>query len=509
MLKTLKDESVPAHTDGSGHAVIIGGGLGGMAAALRLRAKGYRVTLFDRGPMLGGRAQVLTKDGFRYDAGPTVITAHFLFEELFELFGRRLEDYVTLVPLDPWYRFRFPDGDTFDYGGTVEDTLAEIRRIEPADCDGYLSLLKHSEQLFNKGFTGLADQPFHNFWTMMAQAPALVKLGSYRSVSQMIAKHLKSPKLRQAFSIQPLLVGGSPFDTTSIYGLIHYLERKWGVHFAMGGTGALIAGIGRLMEETGIDIHLNATVDRVTLDGNKVTGIMLENGATIPAEIVISNADPMHLFTKMLPSEKLSTSARLKMRTARLSMGLFLLYFGTTRQYPKVAHHTIWLGERFRELLDDIFKRGKLADDFSLYIHRPTATDPSFAPEGCDSFYALCPVPNLNTDLDWSVEGPRLRDKIVDALDRSMLPGLRETITAELMLTPADFQQNYLSYRGSGFSIAPYFTQSAWFRFHNRAEGIKGLYLTGAGTHPGAGMPGVLCSAKVIDKLIPEAAGVH
>ncbi|WP_088342992.1 MULTISPECIES: phytoene desaturase family protein [Rhodomicrobium] len=496
----------PAGNGAAPHAVIIGGGLGGMAAALRLRAKGYRVTLFERGPMLGGRAQVFERDGFRYDAGPTVITAQFLFEELFALFGRRMEDYVTLVPLDPWYRFRFPDGDTFDYGGTVEDTLAEIRRFEPADADGYLRLLAHSEQLFNAGFTGLADQPFHNFSTMLSQAPALVKLGAHRTVWQMIAKYLKNPKLRQAFSIQPLLVGGSPFDTTSIYGLIHFLERKWGVHFAMGGTGAMIAGIGRLMEETGIDVRLNETVARVTLEGRKVTGVSLANGRTVPAEIVVSNADPMHLFTEMLPSNKLGAGARLKMRAARLSMGLFLLYFGTRRQYPEVAHHTIWLGERFRELLDDIFKRGTLADDFSLYIHRPTATDPSFAPEGCDSFYALCPVPNLSAGLDWSVEGPRLRGKIVEALDRTILPGLRETITAELMLTPADFKQNYLSYQGSGFSIAPYFTQSAWFRFHNRAEGIDGLYLTGAGTHPGAGMPGVLCSAKVIDKLIPAVA---
>jgi phytoene desaturase len=508
MLKTLTNDGAAARTGGAPHAVIIGGGFGGMAASLRLRAKGYRVTLFDRMPMLGGRAQVLTRDGFRHDAGPTVITAHFLFEELFELFGRRMEDYVKLVPLDPWYRFRFPDGDTFDYGGTVEDTLAEIRRIEPADCDGYMRLLAHSEQLFNKGFIGLADQPFHSLPTMLAQAPALVGLGAYRSVWQMISKFLISPKLRQAFSIQPLLVGGSPFDTTSIYGLIHYLERKWGVYFAMGGTGAMVAGIGRLMEEVGVDIRLNETVARVMLDGRKVTGVALAGGATVPADIVISNADPMHLFGEMLPHEKLGTGAKFKLRMARLSMGLFLLYFGTRRQYPEVAHHTIWLGDRFKGLLDDIFKRGKLAKDFSLYIHRPTATDPSFAPEGCDSFYALCPVPNLNAGLDWSAEAPRLRDRIVEALDATLLPGLKETITAEMILTPTDFKENYLSYQGSGFSIAPYFTQSAWFRFHNRAEGIEGLYLTGAGTHPGAGMPGVLCSAKVIDKLIPAAARV-
>jgi phytoene desaturase len=505
VLKTFPSDTSRPETASRRHAVVIGGGLGGMAAALRLRAKGYGVTLFDRGSMLGGRAQVFHKDGFRYDAGPTVITAPFLFEELFGLFGRRMEDYVTLVPLNPWYRFRFPDGDIFDYGGTIEDTLAEIRRFEPADAEGYLRLLVHSEKLFNRGFTGLADQPFHDIWKMLAQAPALVRLGSHRSVWRMISKHLKNPKLRQAFSIQPLLVGGSPFDTTSIYGLIHFLERKWGVHFAMGGTGAMIAGIASLMREAGIEIRLNETVARVTLNGRKATGVVLADGASVPADIVVSNADPMHLFREMLPAGRRAATARLKLRTARLSMGLFLLYFGTRRQYPDVAHHTIWLGERFRELLDDIFKRNKLAKDFSLYIHRPTATDPSFAPPGCDSFYALCPVPNLSAGIDWSTEAPRLRDKIVAALDRTILPGLREEITAELCFTPADFESSYLSYRGSGFSIAPHFTQSAWFRFHNRAEGIENLYLTGAGTHPGAGMPGVLCSAKVIDRLIPAA----
>ncbi len=509
MQELVEEMRPPAMSGGEPHAVVIGGGLGGMAAALRLRAKGYRVTLFDRMPMLGGRAQVLQRDGFRYDAGPTVITAHFLFEELFELFGKRLEDYIQLVPLDPWYRFRFPDGDTFDYGGTIADTLTEIRRIEPRDVDGYLRLLKHSEQLFDKGFIGLADAPFHSFGAMLAQSPALVKLGAYRTVWQMISKYLHSPKLRQAFSIQPLLVGGSPFDTTSIYGLIHFLERKWGVFFAMGGTGALMAAIGRLMEEVGVDIRLNETVTQVMLDRRTATGIRLENGAEVPADIVVSNVDPMHLFGEMLPHRKIGTSAKFKLRTARLSMGLFLLYFGTTRQYPDVAHHTIWLGKRFQKLLADIFKRGRLAEDFSLYIHRPTATDPSFAPEGCDSFYALCPVPNLNAEIDWSVEGPKLRDRIVAALDETILPGLHETITAEMTLTPADFQHNYLSYQGSGFSIAPYFTQSAWFRFHNRAEGIERLYLTGAGTHPGAGMPGVLCSAKVIEKLVPEPEAVR
>lgn len=490
-------------TGGGGRAVVVGAGFGGMAAALRLRAKGYDVTLIDRAPRCGGRAQVFERDGFRHDAGPTVITADFLFRELFELFGKRLEDYLTLVPLDPWYRFRFPDGSTFDYGGTVEDTLNEIRKFEPADADGYLKLLKQSEKLFDAGFTRLADQPFHNPLTMIRQIPALVRLKSHNTVWQLICKHLKNEKIRQAFSIQPLLVGGSPFDTTSIYGLIHYLERKWGVYFAMGGTGAIVDALHKLMDEEGIEVRLNTTVEKIETTKRCVTGVRLDSGETLPAAVVVSNADPLHLYRHMLEETDRRWSARLKTKYMRKSMGLYVLYFGTRRQYPDVAHHTIWLGARYRELLDEIFKKKKLADDFSLYVHRPTATDPSFAPEGCDSFYVLCPVPNLDGDIDWDVEGPRLRQRIVDALDQTMLPGLNGTITADFYMTPADFQHDYLSEAGAGFSVAPHFTQSAWFRFHNRAEGPAGLYLVGAGTHPGAGMPGVLCSAKVIEKLVP------
>lgn len=487
------------------HTIVIGAGLGGIAAALRLRAKGYAVTVIERGNALGGRAQVFERDGFRHDAGPTVLTAPFLFDELFALFGKRREQFATFVPLTPWYRFRFPDGGTFDYGGTVDDTLAEIRRINPPDADGYLRLLEHSRKLFDAGFTDLADQPFHQFSTMLKQVPALGRLRADRSVWQLVCKYLEHPKLREAFSIQPLLVGGSPFDTTSIYGLIHYLERKWGVFFAMGGTGAVIAALGRLMTEEGITTHLGTTVAGIELEGRKATGVRLATGEVMHADIVVSNADPMHLYRQMVPEAALSHSLKLK-RQSKLSMGLFVLYFGTRRQYPEVAHHTIWLGARYRGLLDDIFHKKILPDDFSLYVHRPTATDASFAPAGCDSFYVLCPVPNLHGDIDWGVEAPKLRTRIIAALDRTMLPGLFSTITAEFHMTPEDFAQDYLSFAGAGFSIAPYFTQSAWFRFHNKSESIENLYLVGAGTHPGAGLPGVLCSAKVIEKLIPPAA---
>jgi phytoene desaturase len=503
-------ESGPRMGDGAAQqprAIVIGGGFGGMAAALRLRARGYGVTLLERGPRLGGRAQVFERDGFRHDAGPTVITAPFLFGELFELFGKRLEDYVTLVPLAPWYRFRFPDGDTFDYGGTVEDTLTEIRRIEPADVDGYRRLLEHSRKLFDAGFTELAAEPFDNVWSMVKQVPRLATLGAHRTVWQLVTRYLKSPKLRQAFSIQPLLVGGSPFDTTSIYGLIHYLERKWGVSFAMGGTGAIVDGLARLMHEQGIAVHLDTTVARIDIEGRRATGVVIEGGRTIQADVVVSNADPLHLYGAMVDPGAQALATRLKLRS-RLSMGLYVLYFGTRRQYPDVAHHTIWLGPRYEELLRDIFKRKVLSDDFSLYLHRPTATDPSFAPAGCDSFYVLCPVPNLTAGLDWSIEGPRLRDRIVAALDATTLPGLAQSITAEFAMTPLDFQHRYLSVAGAGFSIAPHFTQSAWFRFHNRSEGIDNLFLVGAGTHPGAGLPGVLSSAKVIEKLVPAGVPV-
>jgi len=487
----------------AGRAIVIGAGLGGIAASLRLRALGYDVTLIERGGQLGGRAQTFERDGFRHDGGPTVITAPFLFDELFALFGRKREEHVRFVELSPWYRFAFPDGTTFDYGGTVEETLAEIRKISPGDAKGYLTLLEQSRRLYDKGFTELADQPFHELGTMLRQLPVLAKLRADRTVWRLVCRHLEHPKLREAFSIQPLLVGGSPFDTTSIYGLIHYLERKSGVFFAIGGTGAIIAALGHLMQEQGITVRLGTTVSRITLSGRRVAGVLLSGGETLEADIVVSNADPMYLYRAMLPDQAIRLPTRLK-RRSRLSMGLFVLYFGTRRRYPGVAHHTIWLGPRYRPLLDEIFHKKVMSADFSLYVHRPTATDPSFAPEGCDSFYVLCPVPNLLGAVDWETEGPRLRDRIVAALGRTMLPGLEGAITAEFFRTPVDFQDDYLSYSGAGFSIAPYFSQSAWFRFHNKSESVDGLYLVGAGTHPGAGLPGVLSSAKVVEKLVRE-----
>ena len=487
-------------------AIVIGAGFGGIAAALRLRAKGYSVTLIDRCAALGGRAQVYEREGFRHDAGPTVITAPFLFEELFALFGERFADHVKLVPLTPWYRFQFADGDTFDYGGTLEATLAEIERIEPRDRAGYLALLEHSRRIYDIGFTQLSAQPFHRLGTMLRQVPHLLGLRNYETVWQMVSRHLVSDKLRRAFSIQPLLVGGNPFDTTSIYGLIHFLERAHGVHFAMGGTGAVTQALGGLMARQGIALRLSTTVERVRIEQGVARGVELADGTVLEADVVVSDADAAHLYRDLVPRAEQALATRVKLSQAHYSMGLFVMYFGTTRNYPDVAHHTIWMGERYRELLEDIFHRQKLAEDFSLYVHRPTATDPSFAPAGQDSFYVLCPVPNLQADIDWATEGPRLRDRIVEALERTMLPGLKAAITADFYKTPEDFREEYRSVHGAGFSVAPIFRQSAWFRFHNKSESVRNLYLVGAGTHPGAGVPGVLCSAKVIDALIPAAS---
>lgn len=486
-------------------ALVIGGGFGGIAVAIRLRAKHYEVTIVDRSPMLGGRGQVFVKNGYRHDAGPTVITAPFLLEELFALFNEKLSDYLTLVPLKPWYRFYFADKTTFDYGGTLEETLAEIAKISPADVSGYRRLLKHSQSIFDVAFVQLSSVPFNHFFKMISLTPKLVLLRSYETVWQMVCRFLKNEKLRQAFSIQPLLVGGNPFSTTSIYGLIHYLERAYGVFFAMGGTGAIVNALSDLMKRHGIRILLNTTVTKIIIENNEAKRVVFGDGTTQDMDLIVSNADPTYLYQNMLEPHQTAITTKFKLKVAHYSMGLFVVYFGSTKKYEDVAHHTIWLGKAYKTLLHNIFDKKVLSNDFSLYLHRPTATDASFAPDGCDSFYVLCPVPNLQGNVNWAVEGERLKNKIIDALDQTILPNLKLHIVEDFYMSPVDFKENYLSTHGAGFSIAPIFRQSAWFRFHNQSEKIKNLYIVGAGTHPGAGLPGVLCSAKVVDSMLPKA----
>jgi len=493
----------PSPTNGK-KALVIGAGFGGIASALRMRARGYQVTLVDRLDAIGGRAQVFERGGFRHDAGPTVITAPFLFDELYELFGEKREDHVEFRPLDPWYRFVFDTGEQFDYRATIEDTMAEIERFSPEDRKGYERLLKASKDIFEIGFERLASRPFTRFITMVQQIPALLKLRSYMTVAQMVNSHIRHPLLRQAFSIHPLLVGGNPFSTTSIYTLIHYLERRWGVWFAMGGTGRLVSELMQLMLRQGIDVRTGVDIETITVKNGLATGAVGADGEVFSADLVICNGDPPTVYAQMMPAGHNHPKKTLPEAMTRYSMGLFVLFFGTKKSYPDIAHHTIWMGPRYRELLKDIFDRKILADDFSLYLHRPTATDPSFAPQGCDSFYVLCPVPNLLGKVDWKSEAPRLKDRITEALDRTIMPGLTEAMCEEFWMTPEDFKSDYRAMHGTGFSIAPIFSQSAWFRYHNRDPDIRNLYFAAAGAHPGAGMPGVLCSAKVVETLVAE-----
>lgn len=485
---------------------VIGGGLGGMAAALRARAKGYEVDIYCQCPMLGGRAQVYRVDGYTFDAGPTVITAPFLLEELFQLFDRQLKDYATLVPVEPWYRFLYPDGMIFNYGGSLEALLDEIARISPEDKDNYRKLLAHSKEIYKIGFEQLAAQPFHQFTRLAKLIPSLIRLKSYKSVWQWVSHFIKHPALREAFSIQPLLVGGNPLETTSIYSLIHYLERKCGVHYVMGGTGQLIEAMAILMKEVGINIHLNCSVKHIEIIDKKVNSIVLQTGEHVACDVVISNADPLYLYRYMIASHHQPLLSKCKTALSKPSMGLFVWYFGTKKQYPGVTHHTILMGDDYQRLLTDIFNKKVLSNDMAIYLHRPTATDPAMAPEGHDTFYCLCPVPNLISDIDWEKQSGPFVKRMITKLEQSCLPGLSEALTVSIIKTPKDFKADYHAFQGSGFSVAPLFYQSAWFRHHNQAEGIKGLYLVGAGTHPGAGIPGVLSSAKLVEKLLPSGA---
>ncbi len=502
---TLRTAREPVPIDErSPRAVVIGAGLGGLAAAVRLLVRGYRVTVVDRLDQAGGRARVIRDRGFVFDAGPTVVTAPFLFEELWELAGRRMADDVTLVPVTPFYRIRFDDGRVFDYTGDAGAMRREVEQLSPGDVAGYEAFVRESERIFRVGFEELAHVPFGRALDMARIVPSMVRLESYRTVYGLVAKHVKDERLRQVMSFHPLLVGGNPFSATSIYALIAFLERRWGVSFPLGGTGALVRGLCALIEGLGGELRLGSEVRRITLEGRRATGVELAGAERLPASVVVSNADAAWTYKYLVPSScrRKWTDARLE--RARYSMSLFVWYFGTDRTYPDVAHHTILLGPRYRELLRDIFDRKILARDFSLYLHRPTATDPTMAPDGCDAFYVLSPVPHLESGTDWSTETERYRARIAEHLERTVLPELGRHVVVSHTLTPKGFLDDYLSFRGAAFGLEPVLRQSAWFRPHNQSEDVEGLYLVGAGTHPGAGMPGVLSSARVLDTVVPD-----
>jgi phytoene desaturase len=488
------------------HAVVVGSGFGGLAGAVRLAARGYAVTVLERLDAPGGRAYVYRQDGYVFDAGPTIVTAPFLFEDLWRMAGRDLAADVELRPVAPFYRIRFDDGTTFDYSGDADAMRAEVARLNASDVAGYERLMAKAEAIFRTGFEALAHVPFGDWRDMARTAPALVRLESYRSVYELVARHVVDPRLRMAFSFHPLLIGGNPFSAPSIYCLIMHLERRWGVHFAMGGTGRLVDGMVNLVRRLGGRVRCDAAVANITLAGRRASGVRLESGEEISADVVVSNADSAWTYRHLVPAKARRRWTDRRIDRARFSMGLFVWYFGTRRQYPDVPHHMILLGPRYRGLLEDIFERKVLADDFSLYLHRPTATDPSLAPPGCDAFYVLSPVPNLEGATDWRLAAEPYRRAISARLATTVLPGIEMALTTSRVLTPLDFESRLSSYRGAGFGLEPVLRQSAWFRPHNASEEVDGLFFVGAGTHPGAGLPGVLSSARILDSVVPDVS---
>jgi phytoene desaturase len=483
--------------------IVIGSGFGGLGVAARLAARGHKVTLFEKRDKLGGRAYTYEMDGFTFDGGPTVITAPWLFEEIWELAGRNRSDYFDLIPLDPFYRIFDHNQRGFDYNSDHQFILDQIDRWNPADKEGYTRFIATTKEIFETGMA-LIDKPFLHITDMIKVAPDLIRLQSYRSVYGYVSQFVKDEFLRRCFSFHPLLIGGNPFDAASLYVLIHYLEREWGIHYARGGTGSIINAFERLLTELGVTIHTNAEVDEILVKGRKVTGVRMEDGTIHKADAVISNADVAWTYLNMIPEQHRRKNTDRRIKSKKYSMSLFVIYFGTRRQYRDVglAHHNIILSERYKGLLSEIFSNGDLPEDFSLYLHMPTLTDPSLAPEGGEAFYVLSPVPHLGANIDWTVQAKPYRDAIMNFLEENYLPDLQANIVAEHYIDPLHFEGTLNSYLGSAFSVQPTLTQSAWFRPHNRSEDFDNLYFVGAGTHPGAGVPGVLASAKIVDELI-------
>lgn len=486
-----------------GTAIVIGSGFGGLAAAIRLSARGWRVQVLERLPIPGGRARVHEQDGFKFDAGPTIITVPHLFDELWQLCGKRFSDDVEMRALDPYYRIRFDDGRYFDYSGDAERMRAEVARFNPADLAGFDALTRDSDVCYREGFEKLGPVAFDNLGHLIAAIPNMVRMGGWRSIWQLVCKHLKDPYLRVVFSFHPLLIGGNPLKVTCSYSLIHTLERRYGVHWAMGGTGALIQAMVKLLASRNVPVRCDADVKRITVADGRASGVELQSGERISADIVVSNADTAWTYKHLLGDAPRKVWTDRKLARAKYSMSLFVWYFGTNKRFEDVPHHQMVLGPRYEGLLTDIFIKKKLAADFSLYLHRPSATDPSVAPAGHDAFYVLAPVPHLDSGTDWATEGESFRQRVQKRLEDTVMPGLGQHIVSSKITTPQHFHDDLLSYKGAAFGMEPRLLQSAWFRPHNRSEDLPGLFLVGAGTHPGAGVPGVLMSAQALETVLP------
>ena len=500
-----------SHARLSGRAAVIGSGFGGLAVAVRLAAAGMKVTVFEARDQPGGRAYVYRDGGHTFDGGPTVITAPHCLEELWTAAGERMSDHVELLPVEPFYRLIWDDGDRFDYVGDSARMEAQIAARSPGDVAGYRRFVDYSRRVFEAGYLGLVDQPFLRFADMVKVAPQLARLRADRSVYGAVARFVKDEHLRQALSFHSLLVGGNPFDTSAIYTLIHYLERRWGVYFPRGGTGAIIDGLVALLRRQGGELRVDCPVERIdvaTSGGRPRHLVTSAAGTREPFDLVVSNADVHHTYARLFGRTPSARRTVRRLERMDWSMSLFVLYFGTDVTYTdRVVHHTVLFGPRYRALLSEIFAGHRLPEDFSLYLHAAHVTDPSLAPPGGGTFYVLSPVPHLgNAAIDWDRIAPIYAERILHHLEKE-LPDLRRHVTVKRWLTPAGFRDDLRSYQGSAFSCAPTLTQSAWFRPHNRDPHIPGLYLVGAGTHPGAGVPGVVNSAKATFRVIAEDFG--
>ena len=486
-------------------AVIIGAGFGGLALAIRLQSAGVATTIVEARDKPGGRAYVWERDGFTFDAGPTVITAPDTLQELWALSGRDMADDVTLLPVNPFYRLNWPDGTNFDY--TNDDTVlhAEIAKLNPDDIAGYARFLEYSAGVYREGYEKLGHVAFLDFKSMLSAAPSLAKYQAWRSVYAMVSTFVKNEKLRQALSFHTLLVGGNPMTTSAIYALIHKLERDGGVWFAQGGTNRLVAGMVRHFERLGGVVRLSAPVASIDTLGDRATGVTLQSGETIAADAVVSNGDLVHTYRTLLKGSRSGQRAAQKLERKRFSPSLFVVHFGIKGSWPGIPHHMILFGPRYKGLLEDIYETGMLSEDFSLYLHHPTVTDPTMAPEGHSTFYALAPVPHMGKFVgDWDAIKDTIEKRILDEVGRRLIPDIHDRIVTKFSYTPADFGRDLGAHLGSAFSLEPILTQSAYFRAHNRDDSIPNLYFVGAGTHPGAGIPGVVGSAKATAKLMLE-----
>jgi phytoene desaturase len=496
-------------TKGScGKAAVIGSGFGGLAAAIRLQAMGFETVCYEGRDRAGGRAYVYRDAGYTFDAGPTVITAPHCLEELFSLAGEDMSQHVDLIPVDPMYRLQWPDGSSFDYSSNEGKLLEQIRKLSPNDVEGYHRFANYTRKVFEKGYVELGATPFLNFRDMIRCAPDLMKLRADRSVYNAVSRFVKDERLRQAFSFHPLLVGGNPMETSSIYTLIHWIERQWGVFFPLGGTGALVDALVSLFQRLGGELRLNSPVEQILVRNDNRVSVKHEvcdrAGNRESFDLVVSNADVHHTYANLYRQHEGGKLMRRKLEKMDWSMSLFVMYFGTSRRYENLAHHTILFGQRYQGLLKDIFHGSSLPADFSLYLHAPTVSDRSLAPPGGEAFYVLSPVPHLGrANVDWDNVAQSYGDAVLESLEQH-LPGLRESVVTKRFFTPLDFRNQLNAFHGSAFSVAPKLTQSAYFRPHNKPERIPGLYIVGGGTHPGAGVPGVINTAKATAGIIEK-----